>query len=905
MSFFFKIICTAILFTFTTILKSQTQHTVNIEYKKNKLPFGLEEKVPKNKPIVALALSGGGARGLAQIGVLKALEEAGIDLDIIVGTSMGSIIGGLYAAGYSVDQLDSIAENTNWNDLLSLEGETDRDELFIDQKITEDKAILTLRLDGLSPIIPTSINTGHRLSNYLNLLTLQAPVHVEKNFDDFKVKFRAICTDLITGNEVVLDKGSLSQAMRASSSVSFFLPPVKMDSLILVDGGLVANIPVKIALDMGADIVIAVNTTSELHPKENLDLPWVIADQIISIPMKLLNENQLSQADFVILPSDTNRSPTDFTNIDSIIFAGYKNTLVQINAMKSKIDSVFAQTLSGKERYFKNIKNHESIFPWETSLLNKYAKVDSVSEKEIKRDIYSIYKTGGFKSIKSVITQEENYTEISFVPELNSVIKKIDCSGISILDKTQVDGIIKNTIGKTYDGVTVYSLIVDILSQYRAEGYSLASLREMRFNEYTGRLSLSFDEGIVSDISVEGNESTNPTVITREFPIKAGDYFRYPEVSEGLTNLRSTNLFEDLILTVKKTNDRNTIVIRVIEKTSGLLRVGFRVDDERKAQISLDIRDENLFGTGTELGLLFFGGTRNRAYVLEHKSNRVFNTYLTYKINAYYQFQDVFVYSNSPTTSDKTFSRIVDGEYRQIYYGASVAVGSQVEKFGNLIFKGKYQFDEVKNIDSTHASPSPEKIKVVSLKISATIDSQDRYPYPRRGIYFNGSYESATSFLGGDVGFINLGFDYKSYFTINNIHTFSPRIMMGFGDKTLPLGEQYSLGGQNSFFGMRENEYRGRQIFLSSFQYTVQMPFEIFFNTYVSFRYDIGSTWEFQEQIRFKDLKQGIGTTVSFDTPIGPADFSVGRSFLYKKNLPGSPISWGDVNFYFSIGYFY
>ena len=280
-----------------------------------------------------------------------------------------------------------------------------------------------------------------------------------------------------------------------------------------------------------------------------------------------------------------------------------------------------------------------------------------------------------------------------------------------------MDSIFKNVIGKAYDGITVYSLIVDILKQYRKAGYSLASLREKKFNEYTGRLSLSFDEGIVSGISVEGNTNTTSNIITREFPIKTGDYFRYPEVSQGLINLRSTNLFDDLILTLKKTDDRNIIVLRVAEKTSGLLRVGFRVDDERKAQLSLDIRDENLFGTATELGFILFGGTRNRAYILEHKSNRIFNTYLTYKINAYYQFQDVFVYDNNPTTSDKTFSRIVDGEYRQIYYGtASIAVGTQLEKFGNLIFKGKYQYDEIKNIDSSRNSPSPYKIKVVSLK---------------------------------------------------------------------------------------------------------------------------------------------------------------------------------------------
>ena len=128
---------------------------------------------------------------------------------------------------------------------------------------------------------------------------------------------------------------------------------------------------------------------------------------------------------------------------------------------------------------------------------------------------------------------------------------------------------------------------------------------------------------------------------------------------------------------------------------------------------------------------------------------------------------------------------------------------------------------------------------------------------------------------------------------------------MGFGDKTLPLSEQYSLGGQNSFFGMRENEFRGRQIFLGSLAYTVQLPFKIFFDTYFGVRYDLGSVWAFQEQIRFKDLRQGIGATLSFDTPIGPADFSVGRSFLYKKNLPNTPVSWGDINFYFSIGYFY
>ena len=128
---------------------------------------------------------------------------------------------------------------------------------------------------------------------------------------------------------------------------------------------------------------------------------------------------------------------------------------------------------------------------------------------------------------------------------------------------------------------------------------------------------------------------------------------------------------------------------------------------------------------------------------------------------------------------------------------------------------------------------------------------------------------------------------------------------MGFADKTLPLSEQYSIGGQNSFFGMRENEFRGRQVFIASLEYRYKLPVKIFFETYFKLRYDLGSAWDEQEQIRFKDLRHGLGATLSFDTPIGPADFSIGRSFLFRKNLPGNPISTGEVFFYFSIGFFY
>ncbi len=410
---------------------------------------------------------------------------------------------------------------------------------------------------------------------------------------------------------------------------------------------------------------------------------------------------------------------------------------------------------------------------------------------------------------------------------------------------------------------------------------------------------------MIHRIKIEGNYNTNKSIITREFPLSAGDYFSINDVEQGLINLRSTNLFSEILLTVKEENNQNIVVLNVLEKISSLLRVGFRVDNENKAQVSLDFRDENLFGTATELGLLLFGGARNRAYILEHKSNRIFNTYFTYKINAFYLFDDAFFYTDIPGTKENRFEREAAGEYRQIYYGTSVSLGTQVERFGNLIFTGKYQVDEVKQKTGSMPEGIPYKTKVASLKISSTIDTQDKYPYPEKGFYFRGSYETAQKILGGEIGFTNLGFDYRIYLTPHSDHTFAPKISMGFGDQTLPISEQYSLGGQNMFYGMREDEFRGRQIFLTSLEYRYRIPFSIFFETYFKFRYDLGSIWEKQEQIRFKDLRHGIGGAFSFNTPIGPADFAVGRSFILKNTLLNNTLSWGDVFFYFSIGYYY
>jgi len=539
---------------------------------------------------------------------------------------------------------------------------------------------------------------------------------------------------------------------------------------------------------------------------------------------------------------------------------------------------------------------------FETQYQVKYSKMDSVSSSEIKKDMAEIFECGDFKNITAEITENDKYSQVSFIAEPNPLIKKVNLYGITLFDKKMLHNIFLPLENKPYNSKTILKSVFEAINVYRTNGYCFADIDTIMFSDFTNTLIIRFNEGKIADFVIEGNTITNPTIIIREMPKIESGIFRISDVQESIKNLRSTNLFEDVYIYARKSGLQNFLVIRVIEKNSSLMRFGFKIDNENSIQISMDLRDENLFGTGTEFGSILLFGARDRSFILEQKANRIFNTYLTYKVNAFYKLNDINTYKNDIQTSPEYFSRSKDGEYRQTSYGLSLSMGAQVGRFGNFMVKGAYQMDEVKNIQAS--SVNPYKKNIVSLKGILTIDTQDKYPYPTKGVYFSGSYETAQTILGGDVGFTNFGFDYKNYITFFKSHTISPRIMMGFADKTLPLSQQYSLGGQNCFYGMRDNEYRGRQIFLTSLEYRYKIPYLKFFDTYLLFRYDLGSAWDVQDQIRFKDLKHGLGATLSFNTPVGPADFSVGRSFEFGKSSDNT-IVYGPVRFYFSIGFYY
>jgi NTE family protein len=906
MKFFTKTILFTSIF-FVSLYSQQYNDTLylKLDYREITHPFGIRYQEPVFYPKISYALSGGGSRGIAQIGVLKALEEKGFRPDLIVATSIGSIVGGLYSLGYSVDELDSLAKIIDWQSIINISNRDDRNNLFVDQKITEDKAVFSLRLDGLTPIIPNSINDGQKLLNQLNLISFQSPIGVKTNFDELEYRFRAVCTNLATGQPFIIKEGSIPRAIRASSSVSFFLSPVEYDTLLLADGGLVANVPVSITKEISDGLVLAINSTSPLNSKDQLKYPWVLADQFVSIPMKKLNERELKMADVLVTPDIGNKNSNDFTGIDSLINEGYVAGQIAAESLFLKIDSVLYSALSLKDSVFESLFSHPDclIAP---GIISKLSGKGKIKLSDIYKQLIYLEKESDYKGINASIFKDSKGFNILKVepiqyPVIERIITKIDGVDTNLLD-ILTSNYIK---GKMFSPKTSINYIKEIIKHFRSGGNALFSLVNASFNENEKSLYLNFDGGRVKKIVLKGHVSTNQMVILRELPIESGDVLNVEKLKRGLDNLYSTGLFQNFTVNVIKEGKDNILEIEVNEKIPQIARLGFKVDNENAPQVNVDIRDANIFSTGSELGLIMFVSPRKFSVELESRSNRIFNTYLTYKIGLHHFQRDIFTYKETTSEDESYYTRTQFGEYRQSLIGASLWIGTQVGKFGNFIAKAKYEANKIENI--TANEKNAYDLPIFSINVSTTIDTKNKYPYSTEGILFHGYYETALRLFSASVGYTSFGAKFEGYLPVSSVSTLFASGEVGFADKTLPLTQQYSLGGLRSFYGMNQDEFRGRQLFKIGLDYRLKLPFKVFFDTYLSAGYNLGSIWEQEEKIKFNNLRHGVGFGVSFDTPIGPADFSLGRSFLFVKNIAGgeNPITWGPTTFYFTIGYYY
>ncbi len=256
------------------------------------------------RPTIGLVLSGGGARGAAHVGVIKVLEDLRIPVDYIAGTSMGAVVGGLYATGMSADELSEAVVTGEGTNLLLDRPPRERRSF---RRKSDDVGFLVdfdLGVNKSGLLVPEGLIQGQNLEVTLKRLVL--PVADVEKFADLPIPFRAVATDIVSGEAVVIDSGDLAVAMRASMSVPGLFKPVRRDGRVLVDGGVANNLPVEVVQDMGADILIVVDTGFPLLSEEELDSAIAITSQMLTIMISSRAQDQialLSPDDVLILPN--------------------------------------------------------------------------------------------------------------------------------------------------------------------------------------------------------------------------------------------------------------------------------------------------------------------------------------------------------------------------------------------------------------------------------------------------------------------------------------------------------------------------------------------------------------------------------------------------------------------------
>jgi len=289
-----------------------------------------QNNITKKKPKIGLVLSGGGAKALAHIGVLKVVDSLGIKVDYIAGTSMGAILGALYASGYSGKAIDSICRGINFDEVLK--DELPRASKELHERSNAEKYAVTLPFDNFKVKFPSALSKGQNTFNLISKLTLH--VNHIKDFSKLPIPFFCMATDIETGKQVLLDQGNLNEAIMASGALPTLFQPVFIKDKILIDGGVVNNYPIEELRSKGVDVVIGVDVQDDLLTRDELTSATDLLFQINNLKAIKDMTPKVSKTDIYIKPDITNYSVVSFGQGDEIVKKGKHAALLKIGQLK-------------------------------------------------------------------------------------------------------------------------------------------------------------------------------------------------------------------------------------------------------------------------------------------------------------------------------------------------------------------------------------------------------------------------------------------------------------------------------------------------------------------------------------------------------------------------------------------
>ncbi len=515
-----------------------------------------QDTIPRKK--IGLVLSGGGAKGFAHIGVLKVLEEAGVKIDYIGGTSMGAVVGGLYASGYNATQIDSIFYNTNFDELL--QDYIPRSSKSFYEKRNDEMYAISLPFNKFKIGIPVALSKG--MYNYNMLAKLTHNVRHIRDFSKLPIPFVCVATDIETGQEVMLKSGYLTQAMMASSAFPSLFSPVEIDGKILIDGGVTNNYPVEELRRMGAEIIIGVDVQDDLKDRDALKDATRILVQITNLDMINKMKEKVKQTDIYIKPDISNYGVISFDQGRDIIKKGEEaamalydeikkygnpslvNKVQKLHKTDDKID-LQGITISKMDNYTRAYVLGKLRFksPKEINYNELKTGINNINATQnFSRISYSLEPKDGGDELKINLSENENKTFLKFGLHYDGLYK----SAI-LVNVTHKKSLFKNDVLSA--DLALGDNIRYNLDYYVDNGFYWSFGLKSRFNEFNRNVKTDFNNGQLfsdlglSSLNMDFSDLTNQiyiqTVFIQKYLIGVGLEHKYLRIETE--NLEQTN----------------------------------------------------------------------------------------------------------------------------------------------------------------------------------------------------------------------------------------------------------------------------------------------------------------------------------------------------------------------------
>ena len=838
---------------------------------------GLQAMVPpmkKNLPRLGIALAGGGAKAAASLGVLKVLAREGIPVSAIAGTSMGAGVGGLFAAGYTPDEIAQIFLGNDWNDIFN---DTPR-RAFLTQEQKEAGSRHLLEFTFYRGVFmpPSGLSANQKLTNLLAGKTLAASFEADLDFDRLKVPFRAIATDIENGEMVVIGRGLLHEAMRASAAVPLVFQPVEIEGRMLVDGGLVNNLPVDIVRSMGVDKVIAIDASAKLEKKERLTSLFEIMSQSISLPVRRGSEQQAARADLVISPDTSSYSFTDFPAMQEIIKKGEEAAQAALPRIRELMRPMTAPA-SGTRRFRITslvIKGTETI----SEATVRYAMAPVLSPHEVTRDeilsaLGDVYQLGYFANAALDLEQEGEGTRAILAVKENPVVKAIELSGNTIMSSADILSALSWQKGQVLNSTRLSADLDRIVADCRKQGYLLTRIERAGMRADNATLEIMLYEGRVDSITLVGQRKTRRSLVLQKTGTRTGRPMNFDVAADDLRNLYALDYFESLAADMQKSPQGGVdITLKIKEKPTTKVRLGLRYDLEDRFTGLTDIIMENVTGRGIKAYI----NTRYGNYTditAGYLSPVFLDTAFAHTVQAFYRNRTYALYEDKHRVNELDITRI----------GADFAFGYQWFWFGDTYLRYRYETDGTE--ETLGKDPNRDVLHIGSLAFLTTIDTRDRNAFQQSGVLFKGSYEAAQAAYGTTEEFTKTSLYAQSSIPLAERHTVIMEGSVGIGSGSIPYQEKFGIGGADSLLGSPLMGYQRREFvgsnelgFSAAYRWKVkEYQLKAVRAVYLNVTGQAANVWDSREDLSPNHLRSGAGIGVHLDSIIGPVRLDYGR----------------------------